>query len=55
MLVAECSDDCFDRLERDEGYFFLVAFFDLLLKVFSVSAYQLHEFFVLRGMAEERD
>lgn len=55
MLVAECSDDCFDGLERDEGYLFAVAFLDLLLQVFSVSANQLHEFLVLWGMAEERD
>lgn len=55
MLVAECSDNCFDDLERDEGCLFAVAFLDLLLQVFSVSADQLHEFLVLRGMAEERD
>ena len=55
MLVAECSDDSLDGLERNEGHLFLVAFLYLFLQVLSVSAYQLHEFLVLRRVAEERD
>lgn len=55
VLVAECSDDSLDGLERNESYLIVFAFLDLLLQVLSISANQLHEFLVLRGVAEERD
>lgn len=55
MLVGEASDDPLDGLEGDEGYLFAVAFLNLLLQVFPVSADQLHELLVFGRVAEERD
>ena len=55
MFVGEVGNDSLYGFKGDEGYLFCIAFFDLLLQVFSVSADQVHEFLVLGRMTEEGD